>query len=262
MGIIKKINLDHEYTKIPNVFAQNENLSYEARGMLLELYSRPTNWKIYKSTLQRNYAGKVKVDRIVKELKENGYLFLYNVRQNNVIVDRIWYVSIVPLSARKWQKVVDELTDRKPYRKETLPKENQPLQIKDNIQIKEEKKEHNIYSRIFEFWNSLESVRRHTKFPPPKNGQTSFKRAVDNLVQDGETEETIKRACKNYSLILSGEQYFFKYKWTLTEFLCRGFYKFNDWEVCSNNYLRSDINEEELEIQKHNEEVFKKWGLL
>lgn len=63
-----------DYLVVGNSLAQNENLSYEARGMLIELLSRPDDWKVHVSTLQRKGCGRDKVTRILNELIEAGYI--------------------------------------------------------------------------------------------------------------------------------------------------------------------------------------------
>jgi len=63
------------YTVIPNETAKNNNLSLEARGLLLYLISLPDDWVLYKSNLHEHLnEKKAKVDRAFRELKENGYL--------------------------------------------------------------------------------------------------------------------------------------------------------------------------------------------
>ena len=50
------------------------------------------------------------------------------------------------------------------------------------------------------------------------------------------TESEIITSITNYHTILIGEQYYFKYKWTLNDFLKRGIDKFLDLEIAKNNY--------------------------
>jgi phage replication O-like protein O len=95
-----------------------------------------------------------------------------------------------------------------------------------------------IYNQLFDFWNNM-NIRVHKNYPPPKNQKTLFEKAVDNLKKNGATAETIKNAIQNYANIYHGKSYYFKYAWTLTEFLCRGYENFSDWDICSKNYLIS-----------------------
>jgi len=155
MAILRKKTRSDNFTVLPNDILQNENLTYEARGLLCELLSRPQNWIIYKSQLITKKQGKTVINRIFKELQENGYLFIYNKRDNNKIIDRCWIASDEPLTkdeikheiAKRVEnqpkkalydtKKAENLNDRKPQRKETLIQRNRQLQNKDYIQKKD-----------------------------------------------------------------------------------------------------------------------------
>jgi len=50
--------------------------------------------------------------------------------------------------------------------------------------------------------------------------------------------EEVKSAISNYAEILQGPQYFFKYKWTLKDFLKRGIEKFMDIEIAKSNFMK------------------------
>lgn len=54
--------------------AQDERLSYEARGVLSYLLSKPGDWQIRVGDLQTEHCGRDKVYRILRELKQCGYL--------------------------------------------------------------------------------------------------------------------------------------------------------------------------------------------
>lgn len=62
------------------------------------------------------------------------------------------------------------------------------------------------------------------------------KRAITTALKQY-TEDEIITAIKNYSEIQKGEQYFFKYAWTLKDFLKRGLEKFLNIEVAKRNYI-------------------------
>lgn len=47
-GKIQRYHRNKGYESIPRDFAQNENLSYEARGLLISIASYPENFKLYK----------------------------------------------------------------------------------------------------------------------------------------------------------------------------------------------------------------------
>lgn len=53
--------------------AQDRNLSWEARGVLAYLLSKPSDWKVMIADLKQN-CGRDKVRKILKELKDNRYM--------------------------------------------------------------------------------------------------------------------------------------------------------------------------------------------
>ena len=72
---IFKAQLDSEYQVLSNKTAQDNRLSFEARGMLVLLLSMPADWSVNVSWLQKqSKAGRDKVNRIIAELIECGYM--------------------------------------------------------------------------------------------------------------------------------------------------------------------------------------------
>jgi len=140
MAIIKHI-CKKNYVVISNSFAQNKNLSYEARGVLLELLSRPEDWVVHKNQLCNKYCKITKLNRIFTELKNAGYLKLIHKRSNNKISGNEWIVTDDVDDQHKTtlndSKTVDYLNDRKPDHQETCTSGNQHLQSKDLIQRKD-----------------------------------------------------------------------------------------------------------------------------
>ena len=64
------------YTVISNVLLNDDRLSWEARGLQAWLLSKPDRWKVFVAAIKnRGPAGRDKIDRILSELEENGYLF-------------------------------------------------------------------------------------------------------------------------------------------------------------------------------------------
>jgi len=85
---------------------------------------------------------------------------------------------------------------------------------------------------VFDLWNSQEII-QHKKL----TGE--IKRAIEIRLKDFSVDE-ICQAVKNYAEIIKGEQYYFKYKWTLKNFLKRGLDQFMDLEVAKQNYKIDD----------------------
>lgn len=117
--IIKALDIDKDYVKIPNILAQNEFLTYEAKGLLLELLSRPDDWITRKSQLKRGHTKESKINRIVKELRTNGYMYLHDIRNNSTktIENRIWFVSYMPLTKMQFKYYIQELEKNKELKK-------------------------------------------------------------------------------------------------------------------------------------------------
>jgi len=87
-----------------------------------------------------------------------------------------------------------------------------------------------IYIVIFKLWNE-QKVIEHKKLT------ADMKRAIDTALRDF-TPDEVSQAIKNYAEIVSSDAYFFRYKWTLKDFLKRGLEKFMDAEVARQNYLK------------------------
>jgi hypothetical protein len=67
----------NSYVSISNKLAQNNNLSWEALGLMTYLLSLPDNWKIHLNHLCKiRKAGRVVITRILNELKDAGYIKL------------------------------------------------------------------------------------------------------------------------------------------------------------------------------------------
>lgn len=66
-------NKENPYFMMVRETAQDRNLSWEARGMLAYLLSRPDSWVLKPSDLQQK-CGRDKVYKILKELETAGYL--------------------------------------------------------------------------------------------------------------------------------------------------------------------------------------------
>lgn len=174
MPILKHFNhaKDH-FTTLPNTFLQDQNITYEAKGLLCELLSRPEDWIIRKKQLLRPHTGETKISRIVKELTAAGYLYCMSIRteDNSKIKDRIWIASAVPVekkvfqdfngkSSKKDTKTPGFLNPGKPQFKETLGEENPPLYKKRLIQRKINK---NKIKKLPSFTDTLQYIPDHLK---------------------------------------------------------------------------------------------------
>ncbi len=116
----------------------------------------------------------------------------------------------------------------------------QPHYKQECKNVKNVKKEHS----LFDFWNSLEIiVHKNIK---GKAGNRTFKGCLEQALKDN-NEETIREAMQNYKTILEGEEYFWKYRWTIGEFLIRGLDKFLTINKPFENFRIGKENQEKKE---------------
>lgn len=77
MSIIR-IKKEREYVSISNAILQNKNLSWEARGIMAYLLSKPDGWECRNYDLvNQGSAGKTVIQRVLKELQDAGYIHRY-----------------------------------------------------------------------------------------------------------------------------------------------------------------------------------------
>ena len=95
-----------------------------------------------------------------------------------------------------------------------------------------------LYKEILKKVKSIYIVWNKQKIVTHKKLTDDTSRAIGVALKDYSVEE-ICQAIKNYAEILAGpERYYFKYRWTLMDFLKRGLAKFLDIEVARVNYTR------------------------
>lgn len=87
------------------------------------------------------------------------------------------------------------------------------------------------HTSIFDHWNT-QAIITHNALTP------KIERAINGCLKDGYTPDEIKTAISNYASILKNNNYYFKYQWTLKDFLQRGIDKFKDLKTAQNNYIR------------------------
>ncbi len=131
-----------------------------------------------------------------------------------------------------------------------------PMHSEGNA-IKKEKKERKeniysaFYSKLLEIWNNHKII-QHRYLTDSCRGH------INSRLENGYTEKDILQAIKNYAHILSEPRYYWKYRWTLDEFLVRGLDKFMDLETAKQNYLDKNYKPEKTpEELKLDEELHK-----
>jgi DNA-binding MarR family transcriptional regulator len=75
MSIIRVERKSQPYTMIANATLQDTSISLEARGLLTYLLSKPDTWAVVVTWLQTEMSvGREKLNRIIKELENAGYI--------------------------------------------------------------------------------------------------------------------------------------------------------------------------------------------
>lgn len=82
--MIRKGQYTKNYTVLPNTLTQDRNLSFEAKGMLAYLMSKPDEWIVRETDLcKEGNCGTTKVRRILKELIAAKYIIKARHRNND-----------------------------------------------------------------------------------------------------------------------------------------------------------------------------------
>jgi len=138
MPIIKTLKKEKDFVQIDNALARNTELTYEAKGLLLELLSRPTNWKVHKNQLARSHTKESKITRIMKELQTHRYGRIIQVRDKNNrrIKDRVWIISESPKTEEEWIKIEEEWIENEDTLENLNLRESQLRELRSNT-IKE-----------------------------------------------------------------------------------------------------------------------------
>lgn len=91
-----------------------------------------------------------------------------------------------------------------------------------------------IYSEIFEFWNSKEII-QHKKLTD------KMKTKIKSVLKDYDVD-TLKEIISTYAEIIHDDKYYFTYKWSLEDFLQRGLKQFEKSDIAKQNFLKKEFN--------------------
>lgn len=175
------------------------------------------------------------------------------IKNRLIKTDRIRVNGYNEIEIINWEKYQSEYHRQLPYRKDSNLKLQPKVTTKvtgrtEGEQKEKENKDNNIYIVILDFWNSQEII-QHRKVTD------KMKRSINGRLNEGYKENEIKQSIENYNKILKGVEYYFSHKWTLIDFLQRGFEKFKDWEIADYNYRTDKQKTEEKEHKKE-------WGKI
>jgi len=97
---------------------------------------------------------------------------------------------------------------------------------------------HSARKEIFDHWNEAKVIQHRVM-------NDKIKRSINGALVNYSKDE-ILQAIDNYAWVLTSPAHYFKFKWTLPDFLQRGLDKFIDRRVCDANY-RKDNGESKLQ---------------
>lgn len=112
MTVVTRQRSDN-FAIIPNAVAEDDRLSFDARGLLCYLLAKPNNWKVQVGDIQKSGGiGRDKAYRLIKELRDVGYIVLDirrapggRIEEQNYIVYDCAVPSRLPLPENTEQAV-------------------------------------------------------------------------------------------------------------------------------------------------------------
>jgi len=132
--IHKAKGLTEDFLILRNDDVQRTDLSYEAVGLLTYLMSLPPDWIIYVSTLERKGMGRDRLKKTIKELIDNGYLFVEQKHdEKGQFATNEYHAYAMPEYNPHWKPSTENPSTVKPFT------ENPQLQSKDSKKENKEK---------------------------------------------------------------------------------------------------------------------------
>lgn len=133
--LIQQVTLDANFRVMANFSVEDPNLTWQAKGLLWYIVSRPQTWKVYVSQLIKIYTGQKKgsgkqaIRSMLKELKEAGYLTYELTRGAKGQWKHIYKVYPLPFSKFKEMglKEIDESPCEKHEIQKKIPESVKPV---------------------------------------------------------------------------------------------------------------------------------------
>lgn len=135
------------------------------------------------------------------------------------------YIKVITSTTPFEIKSIEYPDDGNPADGNTADGKTATNALTNNIKCFNEKENayREIYGKLFNFWNDRANTQKHKDITTFTN---NFKKTKLKQILKEYTPDDIEQAINNYDIILGDEKYYFKYKWTLWEFLSRGLSKF------------------------------------
>ena len=223
MGIRRSVSKNRKnFTTISNFTINDTRLSFEARGLLISLLSKPDEWIIRMAHLENQSpnAGKDKLKRMMDELEELGYLTSAQLRnQGGTFMEWERVVYEVPIFGYNYEDLTEEGLTADGFTASGLTADGLTSAGSEGAILSNNKyKEINIQNT--EETNSSASAQNADgkKKPyfeefevlwaiyPRKLGKIATYKKVATLFKDGVTFVNLLKATENYAKLRSGEE--------------------------------------------------------
>ncbi len=230
------LQIDGGYTRVPNELLEASN----------KTRMTDAERRVFFSIIRLTYGfgrteGRISIRKLVEETelpKRKVISALHSLEGRGMIeIERKenpgrGHVNVIRIQGdhRKWEKCAPSVTLFDAEKCDSTGTLYGGKSVPHGAPIKE-KYNKNIYTRIFDFWNS-QGIIRHRSL------SDKVKRAINGRLREGYTVEEITEAIQNYSTILKGEEFFWWYRWTLWEFLQRGLDRFTNEARPLENFRR------------------------
>ncbi|KNF08531.1 hypothetical protein CLPU_6c00170 [Gottschalkia purinilytica] len=203
-------------------------------------------------TLFRDEKKALSVYRTILLFKEADMIDYFPTSKYSIITVKNW---------SNYQRFFEKNQKNEHHSEQNQEQQNEHKENTENTDIGDSKKHENEHSDeqqkntnknvknekninyIYEYWNSKKII-THRKLT--KKMETKIK----GILKDYSIEE-VKETINNYSEIVLDDKYWFTHKWTIEEFIQRGFEKFQNRDVAIQNYLKKEYgNKNESEKTK------------
>lgn len=142
-----------------------------------------------------------------------------------------------------YESVIIKPSDKMSYPATNSQKASDKMSVEDSDKMSYNKDINNkdiiinndISQKILDYWNSKKLIAHRVL-------TDKIKRSINGRLNEKYTPGEITQAIDNYDFILKSPDYFWNYKWTLQDFLQRGFEKFRDLEIAKQNYKKGGFN--------------------
>lgn len=97
---IKKIK-QNPFVMVDHTLINYDKISWQAKGLLIYILSKPSNWKVYMSDIEKHATnGNTSIRSILKELRESGFMVLNKITKDNGVFFE-WSYSVFDAPLKK-----------------------------------------------------------------------------------------------------------------------------------------------------------------